>query len=178
MQIQSSRKEYFLREKVQVQQSKKSESKEHINRKEKSESKEHSDCEEKSESEEKTVKTDRLTAFLETVKKAKKRQASPKKVSKNVKVRKVTKVAGPDVVDLTSDEGQAIVLKEIDVNKTNKTQSSTKKHVVLKNRVRQVNKVVSSESKELDTDMGDDELGDEEIKDEECYKQEQYAKIE
>ena len=60
LQIQSSKKEYFLREKVQVQQS------------EKSESKEHSDHEEKSESEEKTVKTDRVTAFLETVKKAKK----------------------------------------------------------------------------------------------------------
>ena len=53
-----------------------------------------------------------------------------------------------------------------------------KKHVVTKNRVRQVNKVVSSESEELDTDMGDDELGDEEIEDEECYKQEEYAKIE
>ena len=52
-------------------------------------------------------------------------------MSKNVKVRKVTKVADvPDVVDLTSEEGQAIVLTEIDVNKTNKTQSSTKKHVV------------------------------------------------
>ena len=127
LQIQSSRKEYFLREKVQVQQSVKSESKEHSDCEEKSESKEHSDCEEKSESEEKTVKTDKVTAFLETVKKANKRQASLKKVSKNVKVRKVTKVAKPDVVDLTSDKGQAIVLTEIDVNKTNKTQSSTKK---------------------------------------------------
>ena len=99
-------------------------------------------------------------------------------MSKNVKVRKVMKVAKPDVVDLMSDKGQAIVLTEIDVNKTNKTQSSTKKHLVTKNRVRQVNKVVKSESKELDTDMGDDELGDEEIEDEECYKQEKYAKIE
>ena len=71
LQIQSSRKEYFLREKVQVQQSEKSESKEHSDR-EKSESKKHSDHEEKSEKEEKTVKTDRVTAFLETVKKAKK----------------------------------------------------------------------------------------------------------
>ena len=41
-----------------------------------------------------------------------------------------------------------------------------------------MNKVVSSESEELDTDMGDDELGDEEIEDEEHYKQEQYTKIE
>ena len=58
LQIQSSRKEYFLREEVQVQQSEKLESKEHSDREEKSESKEHSDHEEQSEIQEKTVKTE------------------------------------------------------------------------------------------------------------------------
>ena len=166
LQIQSNRKEYFLREKSQ--QSEKNESTEQ------SENNEFAEDESVFKVEGEVQKGRKHPATLSPEELSK-----PQTPAKVTKMRKVSKVVKNNVNQVSTNQGSP--LAEIDTNPkiniiTNTQQSTSALKNVAASRGLVKTKVASKASDSDDTDRS--ELGDQEIDDEERFKQAQYTKIE